>query len=164
MKKSMFLILPMILVGSMADAQSTPVLPPNPQPTPAQIRSGAPQQQNPKDFIIPAFTNTPQPLPTNYIPHWTNRPPWTNGSGWPGGTHSMMSNYPPPWHGPGTGPSNLPPWRGPATWSNYPPPWRGPADGNKYPTPWRSALPVDTNPPPWRGPILQTNNLPPSAN
>jgi hypothetical protein len=146
------------LAWAVQAQNSTPLPKPVPAPPP-RLNNGAPQQQDPRNFIVPAFTNIPPGAPTNYFTR-TNRPFMTNR---PFGTNQFgLTNRPfgGGWVTNGLGGSNniTPvPFNGPGVQTPNPPPWRSAFSTN---VPWKGALPVDTNPPPWKGAIIGTNLSP----
>ena len=167
--KKRFIASLVALSTAAAVAGGNPVLPSPPPSPPPGINPGAPQQQDPRYFIVPAFTNNAPAAPTNYLPHWTNQPPWSNPPAWNSSdrTNLIISNTP-PWKGPWTAATNTPPWRGPWNSSTNRIPVPGTGSGwtsTNAPSPWAGPdrLIPATNPPPWRGPIWLTNTVPPSG-
>ena len=166
--KLILLVLTLTVGREVMVAAENPVLPNPPPSPPPGINPGAPQQQDPRYFIIPAFTNNPPSAPTNYQPHWTNQPAWSNPPAWqPGqrGTNVIITNMT-PWKGPWSASTNPPPWRGAGGAQTPNSPDFGFGPGGPKTTnspPWKGPMPPDTNPPPWHGPILITNSAAPSA-
>jgi len=165
--KWIFLVLSLAFCRGMTAAAENPVSPEIPPSPPGGITPGAPQRQDPRNFIIRAFTNQPS-APTNYMPHWTNRPAWSNRPAWnpaQRGTNLIITN-PPPWKGAWSASTNPPPWRGAGGAQTPNSPGFGFSPGGSQttnPPPWKGPMPPDTNPPPWHGPISITNSASPSA-